>query len=712
MKNQLALFLFGALLLLATPASAQNTTCPTAPVGTSNNQCASTAFVQNQFAVAVPITVGSTTIVGGTPGYVVYDNSGVVGEIAPTGSGLVVLNTSPTIANPAFTGSVTGNNTIPLGILAQSAANTMLGNWSASTANVTANSMPSCADTGGNHLNYVSGTGITCGTGIGNGITALTGDGTATGPGSVAFTLATVNTNTGSWGSATQAPQFTVNAKGLVTAAANVTVTPAVGSITGLGTGVAAALGINVGSAGAFTTSASNLPYTAPSGSSRFASAKFFESTPSIVDWGGLGNNSQDNATAFNTALANVTSGTFGGGVPYAITFPQGTFNFGSKPNSDNLGVNYLGVNRSQTGVLRTYNEATPTNGIFTRVQSGGQVANGCRLENINVQAGNGTTGGSGLSYIGAASPNGPDFCGIANATVTYVGTGAYSASGASLYVDGSAITSGAIGIRDMKLNNVELFTNGWPTALLKSVVDFEWYGGNIAGLVTDTLTISGTVGVPSTNVTISVGNIDALSIDHTNGCNIRANSILGAVTIDSTAVGCNVYSDQTIGGTVTNNSTTSCVYSGKLVIGAGCPGVIGAVLQTTTVTAPTGTTSGTPVMMGLGATCKITPVTSGRVRMGIRGALGNTAATITSNSQFKYGTGTAPANAAASTGTSVGGNIGVTSPAGASAVSAFAQEAVLSGLTVGTQYWFDIALGVNAGASVMNAVSCDAFEF
>lgn len=88
----------------------------------------------------------------------------------------------------------------------------------------------------------------------GTGITALTGDVTASGSGSVAATLATVNSNVGTFGSATQSVQFTVNGKGLITAAANVTVTPAVGSITGLGTGVATALAVNVGSAGAFVT--------------------------------------------------------------------------------------------------------------------------------------------------------------------------------------------------------------------------------------------------------------------------------------------------------------------------------------------------------------------------------------------------------------------------------------------------------------------------
>lgn len=52
---------------------------------------------------------------------------------------------------------------------------------------------------------------------------ALTGDVT-TSAGAVATTLATVNTNTGSFGSSSQVATFTVNGKGLITAASNVTI--------------------------------------------------------------------------------------------------------------------------------------------------------------------------------------------------------------------------------------------------------------------------------------------------------------------------------------------------------------------------------------------------------------------------------------------------------------------------------------------------------
>jgi hypothetical protein len=67
-----------------------------------------------------------------------------------------------------------------------------------------------------------------------SGITQLTGDVTAgPGTGSQVATLATVNSNTGSFGSSTAIPSFTVNGKGLITAASTNAVVAPAGTLTG-----------------------------------------------------------------------------------------------------------------------------------------------------------------------------------------------------------------------------------------------------------------------------------------------------------------------------------------------------------------------------------------------------------------------------------------------------------------------------------------------
>lgn len=129
--------------------------------------------------------------------------------------------------------------------------------------------------------------------------------------------------------------------------------------------------------------------------------------------------------------------------------------------------------------------------------------------------------------------------------------------------------------------------------------------------------------------------------------------------------------------------------------------GGIDAVSQATPAN-PTGTTSTTGVMMGLAGA--ITPVYTGRVLIIICGSVENGTINDGAKWQIRYGTGTAPVNTAALTGTTAGPLQTLTETVAAEIVP-FCLSAIVTGLTLATAIWVDLSLAAVTGgtATILN---------
>ena len=177
------------------------------------------------------------------------------------------------------------------------------------------------------------------------------------------FSITPVGTAS-TYGSATQTPVFTTNASGQVTAVTNTTITPALGSITGFGTGVATALAVNVGAAGAFVVNGGVLG-TPSSGT--LTNCTF----PTL----------NQNTTGTAAKATNLVSGA-AGSVPYQSALDTTTF-LAAGSNGQVL-----------TLALGLPSWATPTTGTVTSVSGTGTVS-GISLSGTVTSTGSLTLGGT-----------------------------------------------------------------------------------------------------------------------------------------------------------------------------------------------------------------------------------------------------------------------------------------------------------------------------
>lgn len=113
----------------------------------------------------------------------------------------------------------------------------------------------------------------------------------------------------------------------------------------------------------------------------------------------------------------------------------------------------------------------------------------------------------------------------------------------------------------------------------------------------------------------------------------------------------------------------------------------------------PTGTASLIGVMAGLAVA--ITPVGSGRLHIVITGVMTNSVASPSPDGgsfRIYYGTGSAPANGVALTGTALGAANSISG--GTSLIQSFSLEGWVTGLTVGTAVWIDMLEGALGGGT------------
>lgn len=428
-------------------------------------------------ANTVPVVTSAAT--GGTVTYEAVPNA-------------ALANSSITIAGHSV--ALGGTQTIAIGDLVAIGSNTFVGNPTSSSAVPTAGTLPTCTDSGGNHLNYTLGTGFSCGT-------SSSAAGTVT-----TVSVATANGFSGTVANATTTPAITIIA-GAITPSSVV----ASGSITG------AAL---IPSGNTIPTDGLYLPASNTSAiADQSLPVVYHVGVASAVDYFTMTNAATASPAALvisstgtdtNIALGLTPKGTGGVTITSAsanalAVGPNGTTTPVLKVDGSTASVvTGIGISGTATGGTGSVIIATTsdTNGTALNLNLKGANATASGLGGgVNITGGTSSTNaaGSAIAITGGAAVGGN----VAGA-VTITGGAAGSSTGGAVTLQGGAGTTGlAAGLATVQGGTAGVSGNGGAVAITGRNAGTT-SGNNAGGAVTITsgkanLTgAAGTIGITS----------------------------------------------------------------------------------------------------------------------------------------------------------------------------------------------------------------------
>lgn len=400
----------------------------------------------------------------------------------------------------------------------------------------------------------------------------------------------------------------------------------------------------------------------------------------------------------------------------------SGAFQIAGTTESFPASGNLVGTSDTQALTGKSYNGLTisPSTGTLT-------VANGKTLTDtsgIGASVLLGAAGGGFSAYAGGSCTNQMVTALSAAAALTCNSiTNSYLASGTFANVTGTGtLTAGATG-------------TGFTIALSTSTVAGTLPAGAFPALTGDVTTTAGSLATTLATVNSNIGTFgSSTSVPQItlNGKGLvtgagsnaipTASSVSpGLAKCDGSTITCSggnfvaigaASSSIAVGTTgVTGGTSAALLYDNAGTLGNQSLATLFGNLATfsATPTAPTGATS--TVMMGLGASCKITPAVTGRVLVTFYQNVFHSAVGGSVQIQLYYGTGTAPSNGAAATGTAYGSNPGM-EQATAPFFTTVTITAVITGLTPGTPYWFDEKMTTSGGTGGLSQITCNGLEY